>query len=111
MQVASQELVQHTLADCIPALSCCQAIDELCHLLAAGTPLVTLRADVSSKEAAEQVARALTANSSIMHLMLGGPVPEHVLSFIGATLSSNTLCRYDNSCLSPVLCHSSVCSI
>eukprot|EP00877_Chromochloris_zofingiensis_P001130 jgi/Chrzof1/11017/Cz05g20160.t1 len=70
-----------------------QAIDELCHLLAAGTPLVTLRADVSSKEAAEQVARALTANSSIMHLMLGGPVPEHVLSFIGATLSSNTLCR------------------
>ena len=28
-----------------------------------------------------------------MHLMMGGPVPEHVLSFIGAALSSNTVGR------------------
>jgi hypothetical protein len=52
-----------------------------------------LRLDVATKEAAEAVAQALSGNTTLLHLMMGGPVPEHVLSFIGATLSSNTLSR------------------
>jgi len=31
----------------------------------------------------------LPSNTTLVNLMLGGPVPEHVLSFIGAVLSSN----------------------
>jgi hypothetical protein len=49
--------------------------------------------DVATKEAAEAVAQALPGNTHLLQLMMGGPVPEHVLSFIGATISSNALHR------------------
>jgi hypothetical protein len=68
-------------------------VDALCQLLASSAPLVTLRLDVATKEAAETVAQALPRNSSLLHLMMGGPVPEHVLSFVAASLSSNTLSK------------------
>lgn len=63
----------------------------MCQLLASSAPLVTVRLDVATKEAAEAVAQALPRNSSLLHLMMGGPVPEHVLSFVAASLSSNTV--------------------
>lgn len=63
----------------------------MCRLLASSAPLITIRLDVATKEAAEAIAQALSKNRSLLHLMMGGPVPEHVLSFIAASLSSNTL--------------------
>jgi hypothetical protein len=69
-----------------------QALDAVCRLLASPTtPLLTLRFDVASREGAEAVAQALPHNARLLHLMLGGPVPEHVLSFIAARVSANTL--------------------
>lgn len=68
-------------------------VDALCQLLASSAPLITMRLDVATKEAAETVAHALPRNSSLLHLMMGGPVPEHVLSFVAASLSSNTLSK------------------
>ncbi|KAF6262551.1 hypothetical protein COO60DRAFT_614938 [Scenedesmus sp. NREL 46B-D3] len=68
-------------------------VDALCQLLASSAPLTTMRLDVASKEAAETVAQALARNSSLLHLMMGGPVPEHVLSFVAASLSSNTVAQ------------------
>jgi hypothetical protein len=68
-------------------------VDALCQLLASSAPLVTMRLDVATKEAAETVAQALPRNSSLLHLIMGGPVPEHVLSFVAASLSSNTLSK------------------
>ncbi|GBF88565.1 hypothetical protein Rsub_01280 [Raphidocelis subcapitata] len=66
------------------------ALEAAAELLsAARVPLATLRADVARKEGAERLAQALPTNASLVNLMLGGPVPEHVLSFIGAVLSSN----------------------
>uniref|UniRef100_A0A383WJV6 EF-hand domain-containing protein n=2 Tax=Tetradesmus obliquus TaxID=3088 RepID=A0A383WJV6_TETOB len=53
-------------------------VDALCQLLASSAPLITMRLDVATKEAAETVAHALPRNSSLLHLMMGGPVPEHV---------------------------------
>ena len=70
-----------------------QAVVALCKLLSSSSSLVTLRLDVATKEAAEAVAQALSGNTTLLHLMMGGPVPEHVLSFIGATVSSNTVSR------------------
>lgn len=70
-----------------------QAVHSVCQLLSSPAPLVTLRLDVATKEAAELIAQALPNNSSLLHLMMGGPVPEHVLSFIAASLSSNTLSK------------------
>ncbi len=42
--------------------------------------LNTLRVDVSSKEGAEAIARELPNNRSLMHLTIGGPVPEALLA-------------------------------
>lgn len=55
--------------------------------------MTTLRLDVLAKEAAESIAQTLPKNNSLLHLMMGGPVPEHVLSFVAASLSANTLGR------------------
>jgi hypothetical protein len=68
-----------------------QAVAALCQLLRSGCPLVTLRLDVASREAAETIAQALPDKPTLMHLMMGGNVPEHVLSFIAAALSANTM--------------------
>jgi hypothetical protein len=66
------------------------ALDALCALLRSPhVPLATLRADVATKEGAERIAQVLPGNSTLVSLMLGGPVPEHVLSFVSAVLSSN----------------------
>jgi len=72
-------------------LHCCQAVAALCELLQSSCPLVTMRLDVAGKEAAETIARALPSEHTLMHFMMGGAVPEHVLSFIAAALSANTL--------------------
>lgn len=63
----------------------------MCQLLRSSCPLVTVRLDVGSREAAETVAQAVPDRPTLMHFMMGGNVPEHVLSFIAAALSSNTL--------------------
>lgn len=68
-------------------------VDAVCALIASSAALVTMRLDVATKEAAEAVAQALQRSSSLLHLMMGGPVPEHVLSFVAASLSSNTLSK------------------
>jgi hypothetical protein len=68
-----------------------QAVEALCQLLNSGCPLVTLRVDVASREAAEAIAQALPSQHSLMHFMLGGNAPEHVLSYIAAAVSANTL--------------------
>lgn len=73
------------------ALCHLQAVDALCQLLRSSCPLVTVRLDVASREAAETIAAALPNRPSLMHFMMGGSVPEHVLSFIAATLSSNAI--------------------
>lgn len=68
-----------------------QAVAALCQLLRSSCPLVTLRLDVASREAAETIAQALPDKPTLMHFMMGGNVPEHVLSFIAAALSANAM--------------------
>ena len=68
-----------------------QAVDAMCQLLRSSCPLVTVRLDVANREAAETVAQAVPERPTLMHFMMGGNVPEHVLSFIAAALSSNTM--------------------
>jgi hypothetical protein len=68
-----------------------QAVEALCQLLNSSCPLVTLRVDVASREAAETIAQALPSQHSLMHFMLGGNAPEHVLSNIAAAVSANTV--------------------
>jgi hypothetical protein len=52
---------------------------------------VTLRVDVASRDAAETIAQAIQGKHTLTHIMMGGNVPEHVLSFVAAALSANTL--------------------
>jgi hypothetical protein len=66
------------------------ALDALCALLhSPHLPLATLRADVATRECAERVARAVSGNTTLSSLVLGGPAPEHVLSLISSVLSAN----------------------
>ena len=53
--------------------------------------LNTLRVDVGSREAAELVAKELPNNRSLMHLTLGGPVPEPLLALMSEILAANTM--------------------
>lgn len=80
----------HHLRSPRPCVSC-QAVDALCQLLGSSCPLVTLRVDVASRDAAETIAAAIQGKHTLTHIMMGGNVPEHVLSFVAAALSANTL--------------------
>ena len=55
-----------------------QGVAHLCQMLRYSATLNTLRVDVASRDCAEIVARELPNNRSLMHLTMGGPVPEQV---------------------------------
>ena len=55
-----------------------QGVAHLCQMLRYTATLNTLRVDVASRDCAETVARELPNNRSLMHLTIGGPVPEQV---------------------------------
>ncbi len=61
-------------------VSCVQGVVQLCQMLRYTATLNTLRVDVSSREGAEAIARELPNNRSLMHLTIGGPVPEALLA-------------------------------
>lgn len=60
------------------------ACDQLKHVHLFETAVTMLRVSLQ---------QVLPSNASLINLMLGGPVPEHILSFIGAVLSSNAAAR------------------
>lgn len=70
---------------------CLQGVTQLCSLLRYTTSLTTLRVDVASREGAEMIARDLPHNRSLMHITLGGPVPEALLAQMSETLAANTV--------------------
>lgn len=63
----------------------------LCSLLRYTTSLATLRCDVATREGAELIARDLPHNTSLMHITLGGPVPDSLLAQMSETLAANTV--------------------
>lgn len=66
------------------------AMDALATLLATSSSLHTLCMDVANGAQAERIARELLPkSSSLLHLTLGGPVPDAVLSSMSATLAAN----------------------
>lgn len=70
-----------------------QGVTHLCALLRYTTSLNTLRVDVASAEGAEAIARDLPANRSLMHITLGGPVPDGLLAAMSEILAANTVRR------------------
>lgn len=68
-----------------------QGVAHLCQLLRYTAVLNTLRVDVAAREGAEIVARELPNNRSLMHLTLGGPVPEQLLAQMSEILAANTM--------------------
>lgn len=59
--------------------------------------LNTLRIDVAGRDGAEAIARELPSNRSLMHLTMGGPVPEPLLAKINEILAANTMRRSHES--------------
>ncbi|GIL46879.1 hypothetical protein Vafri_3747 [Volvox africanus] len=74
-----------------------EGINQLCSLLRYTTSLNTLRVDVASAEGAEAISRDLPANRSLMHITLGGPVPEGLLTAMSEILAANTVRRINGS--------------
>ncbi|KAG2439244.1 hypothetical protein HXX76_004605 [Chlamydomonas incerta] len=70
-----------------------EGVTQLCALLRYTTSLNTLRVDVATAEGAEAIARDLPANRSLMHITLGGPVPDGLLAAMSETLAANTVRR------------------
>lgn len=68
-----------------------QGVAHLCALLRYTNTLNTLRVDVSSTEGAEAIARDLPNNRSLVHITLGGPVPDGLLAAMSETLAANTV--------------------
>ncbi|GAX84010.1 hypothetical protein CEUSTIGMA_g11435.t1 [Chlamydomonas eustigma] len=68
-----------------------EGVTQLCQMLRYTATLNTLRVDVASRECAEMVARELPNNRSLMHLTLGGPVPEQLLAMMSEILAANTM--------------------
>lgn len=74
-----------------------QGVAQLCSLLRYTTSLTTLRVDVAAPEGAEAIARDLPANRSLMHITLGGPVPDGLLTTMSEILANNTVRRINGS--------------
>ncbi|KXZ53105.1 hypothetical protein GPECTOR_8g95 [Gonium pectorale] len=74
-----------------------EGIGNLCQLLRYTTSLTTLRVDVASADGAEAIARDLPSNRSLMHITLGGPVPDGLLAAMSETLAANTVRRMNGS--------------
>ncbi|EFJ50944.1 hypothetical protein VOLCADRAFT_116670 [Volvox carteri f. nagariensis] len=74
-----------------------EGVAQLCSLLRYTTSLNTLRVDVASVEGAEAIARDLPANRSLMHITLGGPVPDGLLNAMSEILAANTVRRINGS--------------
>ncbi|KAG2453565.1 hypothetical protein HYH02_001784 [Chlamydomonas schloesseri] len=70
-----------------------EGVMQLCALLRYTTSLNTLRVDVATAEGAEAIARDLPANRSLMHITLGGPVPDGLLAAMSEILAANTVRR------------------
>lgn len=64
---------------------------QLCQMLRYTASVSTLRFDVLSREGAEAIARELPNNHSLMHITMGGPVPEGILIQMSEILASNTV--------------------
>ena len=64
---------------------------NLCQMLRYTATLNTLRVDVAAREGAEIVARELPNNRSLMHMTIGGPVPEQLLAKMSEILAVNTM--------------------
>ena len=63
----------------------------LCQMLRYSASLSKLRVDVTSRDCAEIVSRELPNNRSLMHLTLGGPVPDHLKASMSQVLAANTM--------------------
>ncbi|GLC43095.1 hypothetical protein PLESTB_000863700 [Pleodorina starrii] len=74
-----------------------EGVAQLCSLLRYTTSLNTLRVDVASAEGAEAIARDLPSNRSLMHITLGGPVPDGLLNAMSEILAANTVRRINGS--------------
>ncbi|KAG2498998.1 hypothetical protein HYH03_003184 [Edaphochlamys debaryana] len=74
-----------------------EGVAQLCALLRYTTSLNTLRVDVASPEGAEAITRDLPANRSLMHITLGGPVPDGLLAAMSEILAANTVRRINGT--------------
>lgn len=68
-----------------------EGVNQLCQMLRYTATLNTLRVDVATREGGEAIARELPNNRSLMHLTIGGPVPESLLSQMSEILATNTM--------------------
>lgn len=75
----------------MPSSNQSQGVANLCQMLRYTATLNTLRIDVAAREGAEIVARELPNNRSLMHLTIGGPVPEQLLAKMSECLAANTM--------------------
>eukprot|EP00798_Chlamydomonas_sp_ICE-L_P031870 gene31870-7078_t len=66
-------------------------VAQLCQMLRYSATLRTLKIDVVAKEGADVIANELPFNRSLMHLTLGGPVPESLLKHMSNTLAANAV--------------------
>lgn len=67
-----------------------QGVNALSSLLRTNTTLTALRADVATRNGAEVVADALvSANRTLTHLTLGGPISQGLMDVIAAQLNDN----------------------
>ncbi|GFR43889.1 hypothetical protein Agub_g5018 [Astrephomene gubernaculifera] len=83
-----------------------EGVAHLCTLLRNTTSLNTLRVDVASTEGAEAIARDLPSNRSLMHITLGGPVPDGLLTAMSEILANNTVRRLNSTSGSPQVTNS-----